>query len=188
VPPLITGLILAGGRGERMQGADKGLLPLDARPLVAHVRDALAPQVATLLINANRHREAYARFGCPVVADAWPEGRGPLAGMLAGLEAARTDWVLCVACDVPRVPGDLAARLLAGAGVADAAYAAHGSDAYYTCCLLRRHLAPRLRAAIEQGTRAVHRWLADCGAVRVELPDALPNLNTPALLAAAQAA
>ncbi|UCE31022.1 MAG: NTP transferase domain-containing protein, partial [Burkholderiales bacterium] len=70
----ITGLVLAGGLGRRMSpdghGIDKGLVPFRGRPMVAHVIERLEPQVATVLINANRNAEAYRAFGHPVIADA----------------------------------------------------------------------------------------------------------------------
>ncbi|MFP4247456.1 MAG: molybdenum cofactor guanylyltransferase [Halochromatium sp.] len=65
----VVGLILAGGAGRRMGGVDKGLVELAGRPLAQWVAEALRPQVAQLLISANRHREDYARLGCPVLSD-----------------------------------------------------------------------------------------------------------------------
>ena len=103
---VIHALILAGGRGSRMGGVDKGLQLLEGRPLVAHVIERLAPQAASLLISANRNLDAYAALGHRVLAD--PPGlefAGPLAGMLAGLEALPDDaWLLTAPCDCPRLP------------------------------------------------------------------------------------
>ncbi|PTT75762.1 molybdenum cofactor guanylyltransferase MobA, partial [Pelomonas sp. HMWF004] len=113
----IHGLVLAGGRGARMGGLDKGLQLLAGQPLVAHVLARLAPQAAPLLISANRHLDTYAAFGHPVLPD--PPGlnfAGPLAGMLAGLNTLPADaWLLTAPCDCPHLPADLAARLLAAA-------------------------------------------------------------------------
>ena len=112
-PPLqdITAAILAGGRGTRLGGADKGLEKLSGRPLVAHIIAALVPQCGTLLINANRNQPRYAAFGYPVVNDDNDDYLGPLAGMLSVLRAARTRHVLCVPCDAPLLPADLTTRL-----------------------------------------------------------------------------
>ena len=88
----ITGIVLAGGQGRRMGNVDKGFVELDGRPLVAHVIERLAPQVTTLVINANRNAERYAVFGYPVVADAIGGFAGPLAGLHAGLTAATTPF------------------------------------------------------------------------------------------------
>ena len=53
--PDITGVILAGGRAQRMGGQDKGLIDVNGRAMVDYVIRALRPQVGELLINANRH-------------------------------------------------------------------------------------------------------------------------------------
>lgn len=184
----ITAVVLCGGRGQRMGGADKGMLLLEGRPLAAHVLAAVAPQAAVVAVNANRNRERYAALGVPVIADSFERQLGPLAGMLAGLEFAATPWVLVVPCDMPFLPHDLAARLHRAAAGSSAAYATSGGDCHYTCCLLRTSLAPALRTALAHGTRAVHRFLADCDAVAVDVPDLRPSLNTPAALDAARAA
>ena len=95
----LTGIVLAGGRARRLSGVDKGLVTVGGRPLIAWTLAALAPQVGAVLINANRHLERYAEFGYPVVADAIPDYQGPLAGFLAGMPAARTDWIPTLPCD-----------------------------------------------------------------------------------------
>src|SRR3974390_418370 len=89
----ITGLILAGGRGSRMGGVDKGLQTPHRTTLVKHAIDRLSPQVDRLLINANRNLDIYAGFGLPVCPDAETSFAGPLAGMLAGLLQCKTDWM-----------------------------------------------------------------------------------------------
>ncbi|MGC7405224.1 molybdenum cofactor guanylyltransferase MobA [Pandoraea pneumonica] len=117
-PPIgrdaITGLILAGGRGQRMGGRDKGLQLYDGRPLAAHVLARLAPQVGTVLISANRNHATYAALGADVISDETQDFAGPLAGMLSGLRAAKTEYVLVVPCDSPLLPDDLAVRLTVG--------------------------------------------------------------------------
>lgn len=107
----ITGLILAGGRGQRMGGRDKGLQPFQGEPLAAHVLRRLQPQVGRVLISANRHADAYAALGAPVIGDTLADFPGPLAGMLAGLQAIETDYLLTVPCDSPYLADDLAVRL-----------------------------------------------------------------------------
>src|SRR4051794_10497483 len=107
----VTGLILAGGRGTRMGGADKGLQNFRGMPLALHTMLRLAPQVGEIMINANRNLAAYESFGVPV----WPDGiadyAGPLAGFLTGLERCETGYLLTVPCDTPLFPQDLVARL-----------------------------------------------------------------------------
>ncbi|MGN6651405.1 NTP transferase domain-containing protein, partial [Trinickia sp.] len=149
----LTGLVLAGGRGTRMGGVDKGLQPLAGEPLALHVARCIASQVDSLLISANRHRDDYARLGAAfqarVIADISGDFPGPLAGLLAGLRAASTELVLCVPCDTPALPADLAAQLLAAldSGQADVAVAGAGAG--------RRaaSLPPRRGAAARRGGR-----------------------------------
>lgn len=182
----ITGVVLAGGRGQRMNGQDKGLLLLHGRPLAAQALDALRPQVAHLLISANRNRDAYAAFGVPVLSDTRPGFEGPLAGMLTALRAANTDWVLFVPCDTPQLPDDLAARLHLAVHLdsgKSSAYATTRGDAHHTCCLLHRRLADAIESSLNAGRRAVRDFHTAQNAVAVDFPD-WPghNLNTPEAL------
>jgi len=159
----ITGLVLAGGRGSRMGGVDKGLQLLRGQPLVAHVLARLAPQVGPMLINANRHLDDYAAFGHAVLPDADGEFNGPLAGLLAGLQACRTPWLLAVPCDSPLLPVDLAARLGAAveADAADLALPLAGEPPQLqpVFCLLRRSLAAPLADYLTQGGRKLETWM-----------------------------
>jgi molybdopterin-guanine dinucleotide biosynthesis protein A len=184
----MTGLILAGGRGQRMGGRDKGLQMFAGQPLVAHVVARLRPQVGALLISANRNGDAYGAFGAPIVADETQDFPGPLAGMLAGLRAARTDYVLTVPCDSPYLPGDLGERLAAALdGPAHdatpaplAAYAATAQGPHPVFALLHRSLADDLAATLANGEHRVRAWLARHNAVQVHFGDERPfyNVNT----------
>lgn len=158
-PENITGLILAGGRASRMGGVDKGLQLLSARPLVAHVLERLRPQVGAVLINANRHFDDYAAFGCTVVPDADASFAGPLAGLLAGLRQAQTEWLLSVPCDVPRLPLDLAARLSVETDSDLALPVTADGRTQPVFCLLRRSLAASLAAYLDKGGRKVEAWM-----------------------------
>lgn len=172
-----------------MGGADKGLLPYQGRPLVAHVLARLAPQVDGLLISANRNLDAYRAFGHAVLPDATDERLGPLAGLQAGLAACQTPWLVTSPCDCPALPVDLVARLLAaaetqGAVLAVAATADGLQPAFQLC---HRDLLPRLDAYLAAGGRKLITWCKEQGAIEVVFPDpaAFANLNSPADLAAA---
>ncbi|HLX02199.1 MAG TPA: molybdenum cofactor guanylyltransferase MobA [Trinickia sp.] len=167
----ITGLILAGGRGTRMGGVDKGLQTLRGEPLARHVAMRIAPQTSALLISANRNLDAYqalaAPFGASVISDSSSDFPGPLAGILAGLRAARTELVLCAPCDSPYLPLDLARHLFAAldANRADIATAtttgADGqSSVHPVFALLRTSLADDLAACLDRGERKVRAWYA----------------------------
>ena len=183
----ITGLILAGGRGSRMGGVDKGLQGLDGRPMVGHVVERLRPQVGGLMISANRHVDEYASFGVPVLRDANDQFNGPLAGMLAGLEAAQTEWIVCAACDVPLLPRDLVTRLLAAKE--DALVALPRSrDGHLQplFALLHASLRDSLATALAAGDRRVADWMLSHPHRIVDFDDDFLNLNTRAELEAQQ--
>ena len=176
----ITGLILAGGQGQRMGGADKGLQLFHGRPLVEHVEARLAPQVDRLLISANRNLDRYAALGHPVIQDDLPDYPGPLAGLLSGLEACTTPWLLSAPCDTPTLAPDLAARLIEHVGTHRLAYPTVNGRAHPVFCLCHQTLAPRLRAFLAGGQRKVMRWCEDAGGIAVPFDDqseAFLNMN-----------
>lgn len=180
----ITGLILAGGRGSRMGGVDKGLQTLDGEPLVQHALRRIAPQVGALMISANRHPEVYRGYGFPVLPDADAAYPGPLAGFLAGLIHCPTEWMVTVPCDTPLFPEDLVARLAAAAGDARAVVAvteeAGERRRQSVFCLLRTDLRGDLAAYLAEGDRKIERWLERQGCVDVLFDDAgaFFNANT----------
>lgn len=181
--PELTGVVLAGGRGRRMGGADKGLVPLCGRPLIAHVLDALAPQVGEVLISANRNHEIYAAYGHRVIGDARAGYAGPLAGIASALRAARTPHVLFVPCDAPGLPADLGRRLVTALAEGGRAAAAHdGVRMQPLFAVLTRDLEPDLQDYLRAGGRAVVEWLARQTVVTVDFSrqaGAFRNLNTP---------
>lgn len=179
----ITGVILAGGRGRRMEGVDKGLLELRGRPLAAWVAERLAPQVDELLISANRNGERYAALGLRVVGDCIPGFAGPLAGLHAALEAAAHPLVVTVPCDSPFLPADLVFRLCSGltATGADVAIAWSGGRAHPVFCLCRRDLLPHLAAYLASGERRMAGWHATLKVAEIAFDDeaeAFANINT----------
>ena len=158
----ITGVILAGGKGRRMGGLDKGLVELDGRPLIAHVIDRLRPQVGALLINANRNTEEYRRFGYLVTEDELEDYQGPLAGFAAALRSADTDCILTVPCDGPFFPENLAKRLLSALkdNKAELAVAHDGERMQPVYALIPRALLPSLKEFLNRGERKIDRWYA----------------------------
>lgn len=179
----ITGVILAGGMGRRMGGADKGLQYLRGQPLVAWAIDRLAPQVDHLLISANRNLAQYAAFGYPVLSDDIPDFAGPLAGLHAVLGHADTPLVASVPCDTPWLPVDLVARLLAALqeNTAELAVARTPQRIQPLCCLMRRNVLPQLTRYLMSGGRKVMDWQASVNTVSVLFDseaDAFSNINT----------
>ena len=187
-PDAITGLILAGGRGQRMGGVDKGLQPWRAQPLVDHALARLAPQVSGVMISANRNAADYATRAARVLADASDDFPGPLAGILAGLRACPTPWLAVVPCDSPQLPTDLVARLARGLGDAPAAVVQRELRLEPVCCLLSTALADDLERTLAEGGRKVEGWVArHATPVAFDRPEdaaAFANVNTLADLRA----
>ena len=186
----ITGLILAGGRGSRMGGVDKGLQMHLGLPLAQHALRRLAPQVGRLMINANRNLATYQSIGVPVVPDEVADYPGPLAGMLAGLTCCETPYLATVPCDTPNFPLDLIARLSEGltrAGVEMAtAYTREGSElvAQPVFCLMKASLRDSLSAFVNSGQRKTGLFAREHSAAEVLFEDdaAFFNANTLAEL------
>jgi len=191
----ITGLVLAGGRGSRMGGADKGLENHLGLPLALHALLRLQPQVGSSMINANRNLAAYESMGAPVWPDALPDYPGPLAGLLAGLEHCETPYLVTVPCDTPAFPQDLVRRLADALTDADAEIAMASTledgvmRAQPVFCLLKATLMESLVAFLHGGQRKIDRWTAQHRCVLVPFDDATAffNANTPAELQQLQA-
>ena len=194
-PENITGLILAGGRGSRMGGVDKGLQNFNGIPLALHTLMRLGPQVETVMVNANRNLSAYESFGASVWPDASADFAGPLSGFLVGLERAETPYLLTVPCDTPRLPLDLAERLASalvreGADIAMAAAPEVKPDgstevrAQPVFCLLKIELSESLVVFTHAGGRKIDAWTAQHKTVLVPFdgptddPLAFANINT----------
>ncbi|MBV7482911.1 molybdenum cofactor guanylyltransferase MobA [Bordetella sp. BOR01] len=174
----ITGLILAGGRGSRMGGVDKGLQNYLGMPMAVHALLRLSPQVGQAMINANRNLGAYEAMGVPVWPDNLPDFAGPLAGLAVGLERCETPYLVTVPCDCPRFPDNLVDRLaqeLAAHG-ADIAMAATLQDGTLRTqpvfCLLKTSLLPSLLAFLQSGQRKIDAWTAQHACIEVRFDDA----------------
>ena len=183
----ITAIILAGGRGSRMGGVDKGLQNFNGVPLALHALLRLSPQVGDVMVNANRNLAAYESFGVPVWPDTTGMGdfAGPLAGFLTGLERCETPYLLTVPCDTPLFPHDLVARL------ADA-YAAQSADFAVASapledgqtrpqpvfCLMGIQMLESLNKFTQSGGKKIDAWTAQHKVVHV--PFNLPGDNAQA--------
>jgi molybdopterin-guanine dinucleotide biosynthesis protein A len=179
----ISGIILAGGRATRMGGVDKGLVPLQNKPLVAHVIERLTVQVDEILINANREIPQYQTFNLPVFPDESPDFIGPLAGFYVGLQQAKHEFLLTAPCDSPLLPLLLAKHLMQALRSHDSqvAVATSDGDAHPVFCLCKKEVLPSLHTFITQGGRKVSAWQKSLRYIEVDFTDcceAFVNLNT----------
>lgn len=203
-PERVGAVILAGGRGARMGGVDKGLQMFRGQPLIAHALARLRGQTwgapGVIGINANRNIALYAEHGLPVWPDALQDFAGPLAGFLTALEhCAQTqdkpDYLLIVPCDSPLFPLDLLERLAVALedGHADISMASAPEvqddrslrvRSQPVFCLLRTNLHSSLRDFIATGGRKIDTWTGQHRQVTVAFdrpqddPKAFHNTNT----------
>lgn len=170
-PHEITAMVLAGGRGSRMGGADKGLQNFNGIPLALHTLMRLQMQegqrVGDFMINANRNLGAYESFGVPVWPDNLADFPGPLGGFLTGLERCETPFLLTVPCDTPRLPLDLAERLATAFDdpTTEIAMAAAPEDdgqlrTQPVFCLMPVGLLESLTQFTQEGGRKIDAWTA----------------------------
>ena len=183
----VTGIVLAGGRGQRMGGVDKGLAPMGSHTMVELVIARFAPQVDELLIIANRNLERYRGFGHRVLSDAIADFAGPLAGLHRGMLDAANELVCTVPCDSPFLPTDLVDRLRQPVVDGDdLAVATTGGRQQPVFCLARRSLLPGLEHYLASGERRFGGWYAGLKVAAVPFDDdtAFVNINTEADLRA----
>ena len=179
----VTAVILAGGKGRRMDGKDKGLVELANRPLIEYVIDAIKPQVETIILNANRNQEQYSRYSYPVVSDALVDYQGPLAGFICALKSSTTSHIVTLPCDGPFLPDDLVERLIFSLinNNAEIAVAHDGDRMQPVYSLIPVTLSNSLNAFLDSGERKIDLWykqhriaLADFS----DCPETFRNINT----------
>ncbi len=184
----ITGLILAGGRAQRMGGVDKGLILFLQKPLIESTITRLKPQVGSIIINANRNITKYAAYGYPVIPDETPDFSGPLAGFAIGLKACKTPYLLTAPCDSPLLPTNLAIKLsqeMENSNLELVYASSNEADdkiwAQPVFCLMHVEVLPSLEAFIAKGELKIDRWFKNVrsGTVIFKDTNAFANVNTP---------
>ncbi|WP_313089638.1 molybdenum cofactor guanylyltransferase MobA [Stutzerimonas nitrititolerans] len=186
--PSCSILLLAGGRGSRMGGQDKGLVIWRGQSLVSWLHAVARPLTDDLIISCNRNHQQYADFADQLVSDQERDFPGPLAGIRAGLAAARNQWLMVLPCDAPLIDRPLLTSLH------EAAFRAperplmlrQGQQWQPLFCMIPLSIAPSIEMAWQNGARSNRDVLLRLGADSLELSPSDPrlaNLNTPELLA-----
>jgi molybdopterin-guanine dinucleotide biosynthesis protein A len=180
----VTALILAGGMGKRMGGQDKGQVQFLDQPLIHYVIEAIRPQVATILISANRNQELYAKFGYPVIRDLLQDYQGPLAGFSAGLRTATTSHIVTLPCDGPLLPADLVVRLISALNTtqAEISVAHDGTRLQPVYAVIPVRLLNSLEKFLASGQRKIDFWYAEHTTALADfsdVPQTFFNINTP---------
>ncbi len=179
----ISAIILAGGRGTRLQGKDKGWVDYRGAPLIHHVLARLQPQVDQIIVSCNRNVELYRGLGFTVVCDAGNAYLGPMAGIAAAVPLCNGKSVLLSPCDTPQLPKDLVAKLQRALqrNSADVAIPLDHFGQQYLSCLLRRDAAMGATTALESGQLAVKHWLVGYTCIEVDFTasgDSFTNINS----------
>ena len=178
----ITIVILAGGRGTRVGGIDKGLMLWRDKPLIEHILASL-PKASPVLINANRNIEKYQQYGLPVVADALADYQGPLAGILSAMKQCKTDYLLCLPCDSPQPPAALTERLwqCMSGNNKTCAICHDGERLQPLFALMSLKLQPQLETWLAAGQRKVENFFLEANAAVCDFsdqPQCFHNFNT----------
>lgn len=183
----IEGLVLCGGAGQRLGGREKGLVEFNGVPAVVLAAGILAPICNKVHISANRHLDAYTALGLgPVHRDDREGYQGPLAGLESAGSAAHGAYLLLLPCDMPRLSGEVPAKLLAPLRddpTLQLTYARGNGRDHFLCAALRRPALQGLTAFLDEGGRAVRHWYATLRhrAVDFDAPlnAGLRNFNSP---------
>jgi len=179
----ITAVILAGGKGRRMDGKDKGLVELANRPLIEYVIRVIEPQVESIILNANRNQQQYSLYGYPVITDTLDDFQGPLAGFYSAMKNTTNSHIATMPCDGPLLPDDLVSRLIAALHdeKADIAVAYDGERMQPVYSLIPVALMSSLHSFLDSGERKIDLWykqhrvaLADFS----DCPETFRNINT----------
>ncbi len=181
----VTGMILAGGKARRMGGVDKGLIKINGQAMIQYVLDVLKPQVKQILINANRNVSEYKKFGYPVISDQLEDFQGPLAGIAASMEVAKTKYICTCPCDGPLIARDLISRLFSEVSKTNdikIAVAHDGKRLQPVYALIDCELLTNLIDYLKSGERKIDRWYTQHNFKAVDFSDrqdCFININTP---------
>jgi len=179
----VTVIILAGGKGRRMGGQDKGLIAFKNDSLIKHIIDAISQQADNILINANRNIEKYAKYGYPVVEDSLSDFQGPLAGFMAAMSVAKTEYILTLPCDGPIIVENYLEKMIRGLNNAgrEIAVASDGQRMQPVYALIPVNLQSSLHKFLSEGERKIDKWYQQHETSLVEFnPESglFTNMNT----------
>ncbi|MEE9492412.1 MAG: molybdenum cofactor guanylyltransferase MobA [Gammaproteobacteria bacterium] len=180
-----SAVILAGGRGSRLDGRDKGLISIAGQPMIEHLLKQLHEQIPRIIISANRNIERYQAYNLPVIMDEERDYAGPLAGISAAMQAVSSEYLLTLPCDAPVIAHDYLKRMATALcqKPADIAIATDGNSLQYIHTLIPVRLHQHLQKHLQAGHHRVGEWLRQNSFTEVDFSDqaeAFHNMNTEA--------
>lgn len=176
----ISSIILAGGKGLRAGGVDKGLIPYNGKPLIQHVIDRIGNQTDEIIISANRNLDIYGQYTDKVISDSFDDYKGPLAGIASCMSHCQYEWSLVAACDMPSLPDDLVARLSEKSQNKSICIATL-NNRHQLAFLVKNDLSASITAQINNNQLKLIQWIESIPHATVSFddnPDAFLNLNT----------
>ncbi|MFV2005384.1 MAG: molybdenum cofactor guanylyltransferase MobA [Gammaproteobacteria bacterium] len=179
----ITAVIVAGGKGTRMGGRDKGLIKLSGKPIVEHIIERLSLQLDLIIVNANRNLDEYRQLGYPVINDSITGFQGPLAGILTALDSSNTEFIITIPCDAPHLADDFVSKMSNALTESNAemAVANDGTRMQQMYALIPASLSADLTDFLQQGNRSVKDWFAQQSLIMVDFstyPKMFININS----------
>jgi len=175
-------VILAGGRGTRMNGNDKGLIQMNGKTFIETALEHISPYTSNIVISANRNLEQYQNLGYPVIVDDSPDFSGPLAGIARAMTVINTELLLIIAVDIPRLPANTIPDLMAliDQQDADICCVQDGKRLQPLISIAHTRLATDLEHYLQTGHRKVTQWFCQQKLTILELgSDTIENINTP---------
>ncbi|RMF18916.1 MAG: molybdenum cofactor guanylyltransferase [Gammaproteobacteria bacterium] len=183
-PDLLSALILAGGQGRRMNGADKGLLKLEDTAFAERLTRMFRPHCLHVLISCNRNSDIYRQMADISFEDQESGFPGPLQGLESARPHLSTPWLLVTPCDTPRLDARYVTRMTEGLDDTPVSIrVAHdGTRLQNLHLLVHRRDLDVLHEYLERGQRSVWGWLETAGYTPVDFsdcPELFMNVNTP---------
>lgn len=176
----ITGVVLCGGKGARLDGQDKPLIVVESRRLIDYILEQLKPQVGRILLSCSRNVALYESLGYEVVVDSEPS-RGPLAGIVEAMRLVTTEWMLTIPGDVPFLPSTLVKRLSDDAQKQGVAVPIVASQRENLFLLMNQERRSELAHFYTDGGIAAKYWLDTYSVHATDLSDlasSFLNINT----------
>ncbi|MDC1209321.1 molybdenum cofactor guanylyltransferase MobA [Pseudomonadota bacterium] len=196
---IVPCVILAGGKGRRMGGKDKALIPLLDRPLLSYVLESISGHVAPIALNINTNLDKFSEFGYEIIEDPIKGHLGPLAGILASLNWARKlnqKWVMTLPCDTPFLPKNIVKEMIKLKNKeldVDLVVAQSKGYNHPVIALWKSDLNLKLEKALNEGIRKIDIFTSSLKVAYVDFDkinndnfDPFTNLNSPLDLIKAQ--
>ncbi|MDC0093847.1 molybdenum cofactor guanylyltransferase MobA [Alphaproteobacteria bacterium] len=196
---IVPCVILAGGKGRRMGGKEKALIPLLDRPLLSYVLEKISGKVAPIALNINTNLEQFTKFGYPMIEDPIKGHLGPLAGILASLNWAKDnnkEWVMTLPCDTPFLPNNIVQYMLnakKNQPDIDIVVAKSRGFNHPVIALWKSEINIKLKNALDEGIRKIDIFTTQLKIAYVDFDntdnlsfDPFTNLNSPRDLIYAQ--